>query len=456
MTIPALLDGPMTMTSLNSDPVMRRALAAAAPELVGTVSSIVGLSIDVTGLAGAVGDLVEIEGTEGDRTVAEVVAITPRALRCMPLGPVHGLRVGMQARATGQPLMTPTGPQLLGRVLDGLGRPIDGKGSVMNGPFAKRVSITGHAPSALERARVDLPLGLGVRALDTMTTVGRGQRIGLFAGSGVGKSSLLSMIARGTEAEVSVIALVGERGREVREFLEDDLGEEGLARSVVVIATSDEPPMVRMRAAFVATRIAEEFRAQGRHTVLMMDSLTRVAMAQREIGLSVGEPPATRGYPPSTFSILAQLLERAGTDQFGSVTGVYTVLVDGDDHNEPIADAARSILDGHVVLTRELAVQGHYPSIDVLGSVSRVASRVTSAEQRDAAQVLRKVLAARKRAQDLLDVGAYAAGSNPLVDAAVANSTAIDTFLRQPVDTVAPAGDSWAHLQRLIAQMGVE
>jgi flagellum-specific ATP synthase len=211
-----------------------------------------------------------------------------------------------------------------------------------------------------------------------------------------------------------------------------------------------------MRAAFVATRIAEEFRAQGRHTVLMMDSLTRVAMAQREIGLSVGEPPATRGYPPSTFSILAQLLERAGTDQFGSVTGIYTVLVDGDDHNEPIADAARSILDGHVVLTRELAVQGHYPSIDVLGSVSRVASRVTSAEQRDAAQVLRKVLAARKRAQDLLDVGAYAAGSNPLVDAAVANSAEIDNFLRQRVDMVAPAGESWAHLQRLIAQMGVE
>ena len=456
MTAPALLDGPMTMNALNSDPLMRRALAAAAPELVGTVSSIVGLSVDVTGLAGAVGDLVEIESSDGERSVAEVVAITPRALRCMPLGPVHGLRVGMQARATGQPLMTPTGPQLLGRVLDGLGRPIDGKGPVMNGAFAKRVPVSGHAPSALERARVDMPLGLGVRALDTMTTVGRGQRIGLFAGSGVGKSSLLSMIARGTEAEVSVIALVGERGREVREFLEDDLGEEGLARSVVVIATSDEPPMVRMRAAFVATRIAEEFRAQGRHTVLMMDSLTRVAMAQREIGLSVGEPPATRGYPPSTFSVLAQLLERAGTDQHGSVTGVYTVLVDGDDHNEPIADAARSILDGHVVLTRELAVQGHYPSIDVLGSVSRVASRVTTESQRDAVQMLRKVLAARRRAQDLLDVGAYAAGSNPLVDAAVAHSAHIDEFLRQSVDAVAHPDESWAHLQRLVAQMGVE
>ncbi len=455
MTAPALLDGPMSKM-LTADPLMRRALAAAAPELVGAVSSIVGLSVDVTGLSGAVGDLVEIESGAGSSTLAEVVAVTQRALRCMPLGPVHGLKVGMQARATGFPLMTPTGPQLLGRVLDGLGRPMDGKGPVMNGPFARRVPISGHAPSALDRARVDTPLGLGVRALDTMTTVGRGQRIGLFAGSGVGKSSLLSMIARGTEAEVSVIALVGERGREVREFLEDDLGPEGLARSVVVIATSDEPPMVRMRAAFVATRIAEEFRAQGKHTVLMMDSLTRVAMAQREIGLSVGEPPATRGYPPSTFSILAQLLERAGTDQHGSVTGIYTVLVDGDDHNEPIADAARSILDGHIVLTRELAVQGHYPSIDVLGSVSRVASRVTNPQQKALAQQLRQVLAARRRAQDLLDVGAYAAGSNPLVDAAVANTRAIDGFLKQPVDQIVPAADSWGQLAGLVQQMGVE
>ena len=456
MTTPMLFDAAPTSASLEADPVMRRALAVAAPELVGAVSQIVGLSVDVTGISGAVGDLVSIESERDEPMVAEVVAITSQVLRCMPLGSVHGLRVGMQARATGSPLTTPTGPQLLGRVLDGLGRPIDGKGPVLNGPQARRVSVTGSAPSALERSRVDTPVGLGVRALDTLTTVGRGQRIGLFAGSGVGKSSLLSMIARGTDAEVSVIALVGERGREVREFLEDDLGPEGLARSVVVVATSDEPPMVRLRAAFVATRIAEELRAQGRHAVLMMDSLTRVAMAQREIGLSVGEPPATRGYPPSTFSILAQLLERAGTDAQGSVTGIYTVLVDGDDHNEPIADAARSILDGHVVLTRELAVAGHFPSVDVLGSVSRVAGRVTTAEQRSLALQLRQVLAARRRAQDLLDVGAYASGSNPLVDAAVANSTAIDQFLRQPVDTVCAADDSWARLRLLISQMGVE
>ena len=340
---------------------------------------------------------------------------------------------------------------LRGRVVDGLGRPIDGKGPL---DVTGRAPVTGQAPSALGRTRVDTPLCLGVRAMDTLVTVGRGQRIGLFAGSGVGKSSLLSMVARGTEAEVSGIALVGERGREVREFIEDDLGPEGLARSVVVVETSDEPPLVRLRAAFVATRIAESFREGGADVVLMMDSLTRVAMAQREIGLSVGEPPATRGYPPSTFSLLAQLLERAGTAERGSVTGIYTVLVDGDDHNEPIADAARSILDGHVVLTRDLAVAGHFPSIDVLGSVSRVASRVTSPAQRAAATRLRQVMAARRRAQDLLDVGAYAAGSNPLVDAAVAHSDAIDAFLRQSMDEVAAAPASWDHLGRLVAAMG--
>nr|WP_297423429.1 FliI/YscN family ATPase [uncultured Actinotalea sp.] len=432
------------------DPALVRALAAAAPERVGSVHAVVGLSVDVAGLPGAVGDLLEIGDAEQGTTVAEVVAATSSVLRCMPLGEVHGLRVGLPVRSTGRPLLVPTGDALLGRVLDGLGRPIDGKGPLGGG----HAPVTGSAPHALQRARVDTPLALGVRALDTMTTVGRGQRIGLFAGSGVGKSSLLSMVARGTEAEVSVIALVGERGREVREFLEDDLGPEGLARSVVVVATSDEPPLVRLRAAFVATRIAETFREAGRDVVLMMDSLTRVAMAQREIGLSVGEPPATRGYPPSTFSLLAQLLERAGTAERGSVTGIYTVLVDGDDHNEPIADAARSILDGHVVLTRDLAVAGHFPSIDVLGSVSRVATRVTTKEQQAAATRLRQVLAARRRAQDLLDVGAYVTGSNPLVDAGVAHADAIDAFLRQGMDEVADAGRSWQHLQALAGVLG--
>ena len=307
---------------------------------------------------------------------AEVVATTPDGHPLHAAGPDDRDQRRLAGTLQGPPLLVPTGAGLFGRVLDGLGRPIDGKGPL---PADGRVPVDHDTPSAMHRARIDTPLQLGVRVLDTLTTVGKGQRMGLFAGSGVGKSSLLSMIARGTDAEVSVIALVGERGREVREFLEDDLGPEGLARSIVVVSTSDEPALMRLRAAFTATRIAESFRDRGADVVLMMDSLTRVAMAQREIGLSVGEPPATRGYPPSTFSVLAQLLERAGTAERGSVTGIYTVLVDGDDHNEPIADAARSILDGHVVLDRKLAVAGHFPSIDVLGSISRVASKVNSA-----------------------------------------------------------------------------
>ncbi|WP_188782192.1 FliI/YscN family ATPase, partial [Sinomonas atrocyanea] len=339
---------------------------------------------------------------------------------------------------------------LLGRVLDGLGRPIDGRGPLA-GP---RVADEGSVPSALERARIDTPLQTGVRALDTLATVGRGQRLGLFAGSGVGKSSLLSMVARGTEAEVSVIALVGERGREAREFLEDDLGPEGLARSVVVVATSDEPALMRLRAASTATRIAESFREQGAHALLMMDSLTRVAMAQREIGLSAGEPPATRGYPPSAFALLARLLERAGTARTGSVTGIYTVLVDGDDHNEPVADAARSILDGHVVLERKLAVMGHFPPIDVLGSVSRVAAKVNPPERTAWAAALRRVLAARTAAQDLIDVGAYQRGGNPLVDAALDHAGEIDAFLRQGLDERTASKDAWARLSRLATTLG--
>ncbi|MGV8978416.1 MAG: FliI/YscN family ATPase [Cellulomonas sp.] len=443
----------MSAATLDRTTPWSRALDAARPELVGTVRGIVGLTIEVAGTSSAVGDLVEISSADpaAAPVLAEVVAADRGSARCMPLGRTHGLRSGMAVRALGTPLTAPVGPGLLGRVLDGLGRPIDGKGPLRD---VVHVPITGHAPHPLERTRVDLPLELGVRVLDTLVSVGRGQRIGLFAGSGVGKSSLLSMVARGTDAEVSVIALVGERGREVRDFLEDDLGPEGLARSVVVVATSDEPPLVRLRSAFVATRIAEYLRDGGADVVLMMDSLTRVAMAQREIGLSVGEPPATRGYPPSTFALLAQLLERAGTGARGSVTGIYTVLVDGDDQNEPIADAARSILDGHVVLDRKLAVSGHFPSVDALGSISRVATRIISREQRDLTIQLRRVMAARRQAQDLLDVGAYVAGSNPLVDAAVTHSRAIDAFLQQQMDERAPLADSWARLAVLVHAMG--
>lgn len=426
------------------------ALRAARPQRVGRVSSVVGLGLDIVGVECAVGELISVG--DGSSVDVEVIATTRDGVRCMPLGRLNGIVPGSPARPHGRPILVPTGVGLLGRVLDGLGRPIDGKGPLDTDGW---VPLDHDTPAALDRARIDTPLALGVRVLDTLTTVGRGQRLGLFAGSGVGKSSLLSMIARGTDAEVSVIALVGERGREVREFLEDDLGEEGLSRSIVVVSTSDEPALMRLRAAFVATRIAESFRDTGSDVTLMMDSLTRVAMAQREIGLSVGEPPATRGYPPSTFSLLAQLLERAGTAERGSVTGLYTVLVDGDDHNEPIADSARSILDGHVVLDRKLAITGHFPSVDALGSVSRVASRVNPAERSRLATALRRVLAARASAQDLLDVGAYQRGSNPLVDAAVDNEGAIADFLQQGMDQRCGAEESWRALSDLVRQLGV-
>ena len=419
---------------------------AVRPERVGEVSQVRGLSVQVRGLEGAVGDVVTLDGID-----AEVVAIGEGGLRCMPLAPVAGLTVGAPARARGGALRVPTGTALLGRVLDGLGRPIDGKGPLTG---AVPVGLDHAPPSIMGRDRIDSPLPLGVRALDTLVSVGRGQRVGLFAGSGVGKSSLLSMIARGTEAEVTVIALVGERGREVREFIEDDLGPDGLARSVVVVSTSDQPAMARIRAAYTATRIAEAFRDDGAHAILMMDSLTRVAMAQREIGLSAGEPPATRGYPPSTFSLLAGLLERAGTDTRGSITGIYTVLVDGDDHNEPIADTVRSILDGHVVLDRALALSGHHPAIDVLGSVSRVAGKVTAPERRAQAATLRAVLAARRRANDLIDIGAYQAGADARIDAAIAHEKAISAFLTQSLDETSEIGESWRRLDELVTAFG--
>ncbi|MDO5672854.1 MAG: FliI/YscN family ATPase [Actinomycetaceae bacterium] len=431
-------------------PAWDQVLAATTPQRVGQVDSVVGLGVQVRGLRCAVGEMVLIGDEPG--SPAEVVALDSGMAQCMPLGEIEGLREGAPVRGTGRPATVPVGPALLGRVIDAVGRPIDGKGPIF---AADHVSVNALAPNALERARIDTPMSVGVRVLDTLVTLGRGQRIGLFAGSGVGKSTLLSMIARGTTAEVCVIALVGERGREVREFLEDDLGPEGLSRSVVVVATSDETPMLRKRAAFTATRIAEYYRDAGRHAVLMMDSMTRTCMAQREIGLSVGEPPATRGYPPSTFSMMAQLLERAGCGVFGSVTGIYTVLVDGDDHNEPIADQARSILDGHVVLDRKLAVAGHYPSIDALGSVSRVATKVCTPEQKALAAKLRQVMSAKRSVQDLIDVGAYQEGTNPMVDAAVTNDDAIEAFLCQAIGEIPSYDESWEQLDVLLNQIGM-
>jgi flagellum-specific ATP synthase len=419
---------------------------AARPQAYGSVASVVGLCVTVAGIGARVGELIHI-GDGAETVAAEVVALDGDRLRCLPLGPLAGIGTGSRAVASGRPLRVPVGLALRGRVLDGLGRPMDGKGPLAGCEY---VPIDLAPPPALSRQRVDQPLPLGVRALDTLIPCGRGQRLGIFAGSGVGKSSLLSMITRNTEAEVTVVALVGERGREVREFLENDLGPEGLARSVVVVATSDQPPLVRLRAGFVATRIAESFRDQGRDVLLMMDSVTRAAMAQREVGLSVGEPPATRGYPPSVFAMLAQLLERAGPGVRGSITGLYTVLVEGDDHNEPIADAARSILDGHVVLNRRLASAGHFPSIDVLESVSRVGPSVTTVDQRADATVLRRLLAAHREVRELVEIGAYVAGSNPDADRARALWPRIDDFLRQDMAERATAAEAWAALRDLV------
>ncbi|NMO50191.1 FliI/YscN family ATPase [Actinoplanes sp. TBRC 11911] len=425
---------------------MRAALSAARPLTRGKVVGAVGLRVTVSGLEARVGDLVRM-GDGPDAVFAEVAAIEGDKLSCLPLGPIAGLGSGTTVEGTGGPLRVAVGPDLVGRILDGLGRPMDG-GPPLRGEL---VSIEAAPPSAMERQLVDAPMPLGVRVLDTLVPCGRGQRIGIFAGSGVGKSTLMSMITRGTSAELNVVALVGERGREVREFIEHDLGKEGLARSVVVIATSDAPPLVRLRAGAVATRIAEYYRDEGSDVLLMMDSVTRAAMAQREVGLSVGEPPATRGYPPSVFAMLASLLERAGPGARGSITGLYTVLVEGDDHNEPIADAARSILDGHIVLDRKLATAGHFPSIQSLDSISRVANKITTAQQRSDATELRRLMAAHREVRELVEIGAYVPGTNPDADRATAIWPHITAFLRQGLDERVTADEAWAQLHALIA-----
>ncbi|MGY1639871.1 FliI/YscN family ATPase [Geodermatophilus sp. SYSU D00703] len=427
--------------------LLDRARAAARPELTGQVVGAMGLTLSVEGIVASVGDLVEVNpGPRG--LLGEVVAVTRDRLTCMPLGELSGVHAGAPVRATGMPLQVPVGEALLGRVLDGLGRPVDGGPPLDAG--LEFVDLASETPHPLTRARVAEPLTSGVRVLDTMVSIGKGQRLGIFAGSGVGKSTLLSQITRGTDADVRVIGLIGERGREVKEFLEENLGPEGMARTVVVVATSDEPPLVRLKAAFVATRIAEGFRDQGRDVLLLMDSITRTAMAQREVGLSAGEPPATRGYPPSVFAMMPRLLEKAGTAAAGSITGLYTVLVDGDDHNEPIADTARSILDGHVVLTRKLATAGHFPAIDVLESISRVATAVVPPAQMADAREVRRLMGALRDVKELIEIGAYQAGTDPLVDRARQLAPAIESFLQQPTGELTPAAESWAWLNRIV------
>jgi flagellum-specific ATP synthase len=430
--------------------LLEAVIEAAQPRVFGRVARVVGLNLDVEGLQLPIGSAVTVESSDGP-LLAEVVAIREDGLVCMPLGDLRGLRAGAPVEATASAATVPVGEELLGRVLDGLGRPIDGGPPLRHLP---RVSVEHAPPHPLTRNRITTPLPLGVRALDTLVPCGAGQRIGIFAGSGVGKSTLLSMITRGTEAPVTVLGLIGERGREVREFIENDLGPEGLARSVVVVSTSDTPALVRLRGAFTATRIAEYFRDGGNDVLLMMDSLTRFAMAQREVGLSAGEPPATRGYPPSVFALLPKLLERAGASECGSITGLYTVLIEGDDLMDPIGDAARSILDGHIVLTRALATAGHFPSIDVLESISRLTNAVTTPDQRAAATEMRRLLAAYRDAKDLIEIGAYVAGTNPLVDRAVALREAMDGFLRQELHDVTPAPDAWVSLAQLVGGGG--
>ena len=421
------------------------ALTAARPISRGQVTGAVGLRVTVAGVSARVGDLLVV-GQGTDTIYAEVAAIDGERLSCLPLGPIAGIGTGSPVVSTGAPLRITVGEGLRGRILDGLGRPMDG-GPPIRGDV---VGIDAPPPSALDRQIVDTPMSLGIRVLDTLVPCGRGQRLGIFAGSGVGKSTLMSMITRGTSAELNVVALVGERGREVREFIEHDLGPEGLARSVVVIATSDTPPLVRLRAGAVATRIAEYYRDRGADVLLMMDSVTRAAMAQREVGLSVGEPPATRGYPPSVFAMLASLLERAGPGAIGSITGLYTVLVEGDDHNEPIADAARSILDGHIVLDRKLATAGHFPSIESLDSITRVANKITTPQQKADATELRRLMAARRDVRELVEIGAYVVGSNPDADRANEIWPQITDFLRQGLDERVTADEAWAALHTVL------
>ncbi len=394
----------------------------------GKVSKVVGLTIESEGPETHIGALCHII-SHNDRTVlAEVVGFREKHVLLMPIGNMSGIAPGSLVIAANRDLEVGVGQSLLGRVLDGLGNPMDGKGPLH---IEKYYPVNSMPPNPMTRPRINQVLPLGVKCIDGLLTVGKGQRMGIFAGSGVGKSTLLGMIARNTKADINVIALIGERGREVRDFLERDLGEEGLKRSVVVIATSDQPALIRLKGALVATAIAEYFRDSGKDVLLLMDSLTRFSMAQREIGLAVGEPPVTRGYTPSVYAAMPKLLERSGTSSKGSITGLYSVLVDGDDMNEPITDTARGILDGHIVLSRQLAHRNHYPAIDVLASISRLMTDIVDDDHKARANELRRNLAIYRDAEDLINVGAYVRGSNPDIDLSIKLIKGINGFLIQ-------------------------
>ncbi|HON86971.1 MAG: flagellar protein export ATPase FliI [Firmicutes bacterium] len=417
----------------------------------GTVTDIIGLLIESSGPKARMGEICRLWPRSGSPVLAEIVGFRGGKALLMPFDDLDGIAPGSLVEATGTQMKVPVGKKMLGRITNALGFPMD-KDVIW--PVETYYPVMEKAPAPLERGLIHSPLSTGIRAIDGLLTIGEGQRIGIFSGSGVGKSTLMGMIARNTSGDVNVIALIGERGREVREFIEKDLGKEGLRRSVVVVATSDEPALMRIKSAWVATAIAEYFRDQGLNVLLMMDSITRWCMAQREVGLAIGEPPTTRGYTPSVFSNLPKLLERAGKASTGSITGIYTVLVEGDDMDEPIADAARGILDGHIVLSRDLAQMGHYPSIDVLGSVSRLMPTIVSKEHLAIAQEMRSILATYKKAEDLVNIGAYVQGSNPAIDRSLEHIEAINAFLKQGVDESVSFDDVVAEMTGAFKNIG--
>ncbi len=423
-------------------------LGRIAPLGRGTVLRVTGMTIESRGPAVGVGQLCDIRLADGRRVPAEVAGFHNENRILLPLEGIEGIAPGDPVIPRLSPRYISLDSSILGRVIDGLGRPIDARGPLGG---ADRTPLDNTAPPPLSRARITAPLALGVRSIDGMLTCGRGQRVGIFAGSGVGKSTLLGEVARTSDADVNVLALIGERGREVRHFLEESLGERGLARSVVVVATADASPIQRTKAAFTAIAVAEYFRDRGKSVLFMMDSITRFAQAQREIGLAAGEPPATKGYCPSVFSLIPRLTERLGNCEHGSITGIFTILVEGDDMDDPIADSVRSLLDGHIVLARKLAEMGHYPAVDILQSVSRLMTAVASREHQQAAQRLRAIYATYHRAEDLINIGAYAAGSNKRIDKAIALIDSVNEFLIQPTGASSPFDQTVRRLCELTA-----
>lgn len=434
---------------INLAPYKERVNRARVIKPIGKVTRVIGLMIEVQGITARIGEVCDIvvEG-EPEPVRTEVVGFRDKHSLLMPLGELRGIYPGCAVIPSGRNLTIKVGKHLQGKVLDGLGRPIEQDVDLGNG---EEYPVDNRPPNPLKRQRIDTVIPTGVRAVDGLLTCGKGQRIGIFSGSGVGKSTLLGMIARHGSADVNVIALIGERGREVLEFLQEDLGPEGMSRSIIVAATSDQPALVRLKGAFVATAIAEYFRDQGLDVMLMMDSVTRFAMAQREVGLAVGEPPATKGYTPSVFALLPKLLERSGMGQKGSITAFYTVLVDGDDLNEPIADAVRGILDGHIVLTRKLASANHYPAIDVLQSVSRLMPDIALEEHKTQAGVIKDLLATYQQSEDLINIGAYVKGSNPKIDEAIEKHESIKDFLRQSPSEYSPYEETLQGLTALVS-----